>query len=94
MEINSWVSDTAGSLAYTITESTTDTVACGDSNCRGRCGLPVLVLHVDGRELRAFGLMAAYGPVFQPFRFLWIGEKVPVTLGDMSVEKALKRYWI
>jgi hypothetical protein len=78
----------------TITESTSGVVACGFSWCNGSCGLPALVLEHNGKELRAFGSMVAMGPVFQDFRIPWRGAKVPITMGDESVDVLLKRFWM
>jgi hypothetical protein len=79
----------------TITESTTQIVACGESWCDGRCGLPALVLQTStGKELRAFGPMVACGPVFGRFRIPWTGEKRAVSLGSVTEEEALKRFWM
>jgi hypothetical protein len=77
----------------TITESTTSVVACGDSWCDGSCGLPALVLEYRGKELKAYGCMVAIGSVFQTWRVVWKGEKVPCTLKDLSAEQAVKRFW-
>jgi hypothetical protein len=78
----------------TITESTTGVVACGDSWCDGRCGLPALTLTVDDKEFRAFGAMVAFGPVFQSFRLPWKGDKVAVTLDETPTAVLLKRFWM
>lgn len=78
----------------TVTEFTTGIVGCGDSWCHGQCGLPAFVLQTSyGKELRAFGSMVAFGPVFQDFRISWTGSKVAVTLGSTSEAEALKRVW-
>ena len=79
----------------TITESTTGIVACGHSWCSGKCGLPALILEHDGKELKAYGSMTAFGHVFQSWRVEeWKGAKVSVTLGDASVANALSRLWV
>lgn len=59
-----------------------DQLFCADSWCTGACGLPALVLKYEGSrtekptEFKAHGVMVACGPVWQPFRVQWKGEKV------------------
>lgn len=77
-----------------IMESTTETVACGYSWCTGSCGFPAFILEIQGKTLKAYGSMVACGLVFQSWRVEWVGKTIPVTLGDMSIEKALKRLWV
>lgn len=49
---------------------------CGDSWCKGDCGLPAGVLVMpDGSELKMFSDMTAMGPVMQRFRNEWRGSK-------------------
>lgn len=78
----------------TITESTTGTVACGDSWCDGRCGLPALTVQDGERELRVFGCMVAFGPVLQSFRVPWVGVKQPANLGSTPLDVVRKQVWM
>lgn len=65
-----------------------DQRVCGESWCRGDCGLPALVLIDEGRGLayKAYSAMTACGPVWQPFRVQWTGECLPTPfVGDIDV---------
>ena len=76
-----------------VVESTTGIVACGDSWCRGGCGLPALVVEYEGNQARAFGSQVACGPVLQGFRGRWDGERVHATLGETSLDDAFRLMW-
>ena len=78
----------------TVTESTTGLVACGQSWCKGDCGLPALVLNDGEVERKVYGQMVAHGYVFQPWRVSWEGERIAVTLGETSVHDALGKIWV
>jgi hypothetical protein len=65
---------------------------CGDSWCTGQCGLPALVMpHIDG-EWKAYSAMTACGPVMQPWRVQWLGEKVEIP--EEHREHLRRRMWI
>lgn len=95
----------AGSLNGhdTITESTTGLVACGETHCTGVCGLPALI-HVPswmtdehravGHEyMKAHGIMAACGPVWNWPTTKWHGQKVEATLKGGNVDELEKAWW-
>jgi hypothetical protein len=52
-----------------------------------------LVIEHEGVELRAHGSMVAFGPAFKPWRVEWAGEQIEVSLGKVSIEKALRIDW-
>ncbi len=78
----------------TIEESTTGVLACGDSWCTGKCGLPALILDNNGRELKVYGAMTAIGPVVQAWRVEWAGKKVHVSLGNSTMDSVLNKFWM
>lgn len=55
---------------------------CGESWCRGSCGLPALIIpaEADGRypELKVYSSMVACGRTVQAWRVEWRGPKVEV----------------
>jgi len=64
---------------------------CGDTWCAGGCGLPALVIPGEP-EYKTHSAMVAFGPVMQPWRVNWIGEKVAVP--EEHRADFMKRYWI
>lgn len=67
---------------------------CGDSWCRGGCGLPLLRVHDPQRpeqHLRVFGNQVAYGPVVQETRLPWEGTELE--LPPELCAHLIPRYW-
>lgn len=67
---------------------------CGDSWCRGRCGLPAMVIPAHGGrpEMRLHGSMVACGPVMQSWRVEWTGARIEAPAETWEYLRG--RWWI
>ena len=63
---------------------------CGESHCRGRCGLPALFLRYGGKEFKAHSNMVAVGAVWQQKE--WDGPRVYVPETE-NAEELIKAMW-
>lgn len=66
---------------------------CGDSWCKGECGLPAAVLEATAtsRELKMHSDMVAAGPLMQPWHDTWHGKKRVIP--EEHREDFTKRWW-
>ena len=67
-------------VRVTYTEGGVPRDYCGDSWCKGNCGLPALVIpaHDKYPEMKAYSNMVAAGHFMQAWRLGWTGAKVEV----------------
>lgn len=73
--------------------ATSEEEFCGDSWCSGACGLPAAVLAATAsqREMKLYSDMVAAGPLMQPWRLTWQGERRVIP--EEHREDFLKRWW-
>ena len=81
-------------VEVTYADDAEPVTGCGETWCRGDCGLPAIVVPADGErdETKMRSSMVAHGPVMQPWCVAWTGTKVEVPAEHRA--DFLRRVWI
>lgn len=80
-------------VAVTYREGDEPVIGCGETWCRGDCGLPAITMPEGNGwpALKMRSSMVAYGELMQPFRCAWTGATVEVP--EEHRADFLRRVW-